>query len=571
MATETQVRRAERAALGRLAWRASVRRPGSAARVLAGSTSAKLFAFFACLYILTYKASLTAIDGIMMYETTQSMVDRGSLAIVRADIGVPGRDGLYYSFYGIGTSLVQIPFYLVGKLLGHLSHAKADNIAVAITELVFPLGSALCVVAIYAMARVLDYPRPTAVRATLALGLLTSLWVYSKVDFSEPLLALGVTAAVLFAFAAARSTATTPTTPARRESRDLMRYTLLTGVALGWAILVKYIALAFVPLFCVYLLWTLPQPRTLLRAAQQQLVLLAPVFVAGLITLLVNDLRFGSPLNTGYPPGGRLFTIPFYEGDWGLLLSTFRGLIWYDPLLFAGLLLLPLLAWRRPREGLLPLGIVLLTLVLYGGFVDWMGGTDYGPRYLLQAMPLLLLPAMALGWFGSVGEREHLLPRAALDWLRSAPRGVIVCRAGQAGLALLIAASFVVTVLGVLVNMYAYDIYGFSDPHVAPLWACPIAFAFWFVPLSLSYSFTRGFPAGYAASNFPFGPPFPHAANMPQALGEFYTQQFWWTLTPRPTLAFAVGGLILGGVLVHYGRQLWRLARAGSEKPTSTS
>src|SRR5579884_2115709 len=47
-------------------------------RRAAATTAGRLFAFFACLYILTYKGSLTTLDGMLMYQTTKSLVDRGS-------------------------------------------------------------------------------------------------------------------------------------------------------------------------------------------------------------------------------------------------------------------------------------------------------------------------------------------------------------------------------------------------------------------------------------------------------------------------------------------------------------
>src|SRR5579884_3733550 len=52
-----------------------------ALRSAATTTPGRLFAFFTCLYVLTYKGSLTAVDGMMMYQTTRSLADSGSLAI----------------------------------------------------------------------------------------------------------------------------------------------------------------------------------------------------------------------------------------------------------------------------------------------------------------------------------------------------------------------------------------------------------------------------------------------------------------------------------------------------------
>jgi hypothetical protein len=306
--------------------------------------------------------------------------------------------------------------------------------------------------------------------------------------------------------------------------------------------------------------------RTWLR---QQALILAPALVAGLVVLLVNDLRFGSPLQTGYPPGGRLFSIPVTTGAAGLLVSLQRGLLFYDPLLFAGLLALPLLLCRRPLEALLPLGLLAISLILYGGFVDWAGGDCWGTRYLLPVMPSLLWPLAALGLFGSIGDRARLLTvrhsrliGGAVGELQS------LARLGtRVGVGALIALSIVPQLLGVSVNFLLFWVYRFAPGSASSLGAAvvtsPLVMAVWLLPLVYRFAFAHTLPAsGFAAQDFPFGPPYPLDPHLPATVGQYYAQTFWFTLLPHSLLACGVGVVVLGAGMLLAGRHLWWQVRA---------
>ena len=75
-----------------------------------------LFVLFSCLYLLTYRGRSLSYDGISMLATTRAIATRGSLAIGHWGPSTLGRDGLLYSKYGIGQSLVELPGFVVGKV-----------------------------------------------------------------------------------------------------------------------------------------------------------------------------------------------------------------------------------------------------------------------------------------------------------------------------------------------------------------------------------------------------------------------------------------------------------------------
>lgn len=552
------------------------------ARAMLTSPGGLLFLFFVCLYSFTYQGRANSFDGQSMFATTTALINHGTLTLSNHAFGVHGRGGLSYSKYGIGQSLAEAPLYLLGKLLGLVARSRAAQVAEAVAMLTNPLLMALCCAVYYAIFRALGYARAVAIPATFVLGVATSLWPYSKSDFSEPLLTLCLAVAVLAALLAASASSTL----AQR-----LRLDALLGVALGIAILTKYAALIYVPIFCLYTLLTLDltsQPPQQVRSSTSRAparswhrwshwntwrsrttwttlltrlaVQLAPVFVAGCLVLLVNALRFGAPFITGYDAADHPFNGSLSRGLYGLLLSPYRGLLFYDPLLFVGLLCLPVLLWLRPREALFPLGLFALSLLPYGSYVGWDGGPAWGPRYLVPALPFLLWPVLAV--------YQLLQQRAAVlvGWHERLTFGAL-----RTGAALLVGVSAGVQLLGVCVNYYVHDKYWMVyQVSFAPLKsvfnASPLAVAWWTLPLSLRYAFTHSFPAsGFASSDYPFGPPYPINPHMPADLGAFFAQYFWFTLLPHSALACALGAVLCGvGMLfaLHGLRQQMK-----SEKP----
>jgi len=105
---------------------------------------------------------------------------------------------------------------------------------------------------------------------------------------------------------------------------------------------------------------------------------------------------FGAPLG-GYQSfatheyGAAQPTHSTLAGTVGLLLST-RGLLWFAPF-FLFLARLPSAPLRQPTAALLWffLPAAALQVVFYGGYFGWFGGDTYGPRFLTDMTPLLVL------------------------------------------------------------------------------------------------------------------------------------------------------------------------------------
>ena len=65
-----------------------------------------------CIYISTAGGGLTSVDAVMTYEVTKNLVSHGSSSFDVVGLNHHrGVDGRYYSPFGIGQSIFDIPFY----------------------------------------------------------------------------------------------------------------------------------------------------------------------------------------------------------------------------------------------------------------------------------------------------------------------------------------------------------------------------------------------------------------------------------------------------------------------------
>jgi hypothetical protein len=117
---------------------------------------------------------------------------------------------------------------------------------------------------------------------------------------------------------------------------------------------------------------------------------LAPSVVLGLSVLAYNYVRFGNPLTTGYR-ADEDFSNNILLGAYGLLFSPGKGLFVYAPFLAAvpyGLWRF----WREQRRGLFFVGALFMFHVLvFSAWYYWWGGTDWAARFLVPALPYLVL------------------------------------------------------------------------------------------------------------------------------------------------------------------------------------
>lgn len=513
-----------------------------------------LFLFFVAAYALTAAGHLDATDGRIIASVARQLLFHNSLALPAATPNaVIGLHGYGYSKFGIALSIVEVPFVQVGYWLSvsMRNPYMIEWMASYTNSVVTALGCAL----FYLIARRLGASERRAIAFTLLYGLCTLAWPYAKSDFTEPLQALCL---LLATYALLRA----------RLPRIAPGWLLLAGCSLGAGVLTKSALLVVMPAFALYLLAHyvqvgLRRPPRLSGSAHaglgifwSQVLLWAPIAVAILLTLWLNALRFGNPLDFGYgrDPADRPFSGSPLIGVFGLLLSPDGGILFYSTPVVLALFGVRRFGRRLPRETLLIASLVVLIVGFYGAYKYWGGLSAYGPRFMVPILPFLLLPAID-AFPGILSEpRRQLVPLALI--------------------ALVALAGFGEQVLGIAVSFRLYTALTCTqfpcgstlDPAQSE-----ILYHIWLLPPSLSYVF-NGIMPPISLQSYPFGAP-PVGRPHWQVLFTEEMRYFWFVYLPDPLAALRRGVVILGGImllcLAALGARLRIVAHRGTVDPSS--
>ena len=170
--------------------------------------------------------------------------------------------------------------------------------------------------------------------------------------------------------------------------RPSPRAAALVGLLVGCAAITRSSVLAFIPV--LLLMGLAARPGTAMPARAKELVAFCAGGVLPGVAFTLNAyLRFGSPLDNGYPP--LAFNTPIYEGVFGQFLSSGKGMFWYAPITIVAFFAVRQ-AYLAQRRYVVTLGLLLAVhLAVYGRFVIWSGENAYGPRYMVPVLPLCIV------------------------------------------------------------------------------------------------------------------------------------------------------------------------------------
>jgi 4-amino-4-deoxy-L-arabinose transferase-like glycosyltransferase len=494
--------------------------------------AATLFALTALVYIFTASGHLQAGDMRSELAVAQSIVTRGDFTVTPGDpaVYVPyvlSDDGVRYTYFGIGDSILLLPAALVGRLAEcpsleggcPLNVQQATDFAASFVDAV---AAALAVVLLFFLALDLGASRRVATFLALLFAFCTIEWAYAHDAFDVGPAGLFI----LLGFFAIH----------RGVRRRQARWMIISGCALGFAVLTRLPTLLFLPGFGIYL--ALGIRREPWRSAGVRLMSWAlPVAAALALLGWYNWARFGSALDAGQARAGDFyaFSTPLLTGLSGQLLSPGKSLFLFSAPLLLGIAGLPTFLRRHTALGLLALSIVGVNLVFYGKYLEWSGDYAWGPRYTVPITGLLLIPAI------EVLSRWRRLP--------------VIVRGGVIATAAL---GFVVQVLGVSVDyLHQMLLVRFQGVDPRTYWSLPYS-AVW--RHALAFGQVLGGNAPYPSDQVPM--------DLTLGLPQFTTFDFWWVYAwfngTNPLLIVAiVGGASL--LIVGLGYKLWLATLAGAK------
>jgi len=321
--------------------------------------------------------------------------------------GLIGKDGRRYPWYGIGQSLVLLPFDAISsatvapalRRMGLNAVKQRQGAEVCTAFLMQWLLTTGVLALAYRLLLGLGFT-PFAGRAgSLALLFGTTCLQYVQCAQENLLLLLLALMALVSVQVAIR-----------RWLRDGGAvWSMAAGAACGFALLVRLTStLEAAAIALVAMCWGANQKRF---PAGFLPGFLLPMALAALIDRWYHWYRFGEWFGTYMSvfgkqfrppdaPASYPFSYPFWKGFLGTLFSPDKSVFLFDPLLLV-LLAVVILRWRQIGRDLriLLLGLTLLFFVYCGFYARWMsfgGDVAWGHRFMTLPVQLLCLLAVPL-------------------------------------------------------------------------------------------------------------------------------------------------------------------------------
>jgi hypothetical protein len=318
--------------------------------------SARFFLIFTLIYLCTWAGHYTTGDGAHKIAWAKVMLSHDPRV-------APDHNGVYSKF-GIGHTLLAIPpleaAYWIQKTTGLRTEA-------ALYTLLFVLNGALFLALVaYYLAHF--YPRRAVWTTVLVIGLATTWWPYTKLDFSEPLLLT----TLFLGFVLVRF-------------GNPFAGMLVAGFSLT---IRPDAAVIVIPLVA----WHLLENRSF-RAIVRVGLALAPSVA---LVLFANYTRYHSFMDQGY--ADQRFSNPFLTGLYAIVISSGKSIFLFSPPLLLGIL-----GWKRfaqqketMRDAWLFLSICVAEILFYSTYWIWSSDDAWGDRYVLPGVILLCIPMIAI-------------------------------------------------------------------------------------------------------------------------------------------------------------------------------
>jgi hypothetical protein len=329
---------------------------------------------------------LVSSDEVSMYLTVESLVRHGTLDIPLDNAqNATVFDGKAYTWYEAGNILLGIPLYIVGwgvSAILPVSESLRSLLPRVTVSLTSAFIGGFLAILFYSLCRRFGLSVRFSIAMVFILIFSTFLLPYFKLYLREPFLALCLLGGIYYLIPNDRQLPSTHSP-------------LLAGSFIGFGILTKLVFMLNVVPLIGYIMWDHAKgnKRPLSQKFTEMFTFIAPIFFIGILgSGLYNFLRFGNPLDTGYPSGVG-FPTPFYVGMYGLLFSSGKGLLWFAPILLCLPWALSVFWQKHKQETICILGLFTFNLILYSVYISWGGDGSWGPRYLAPLLPLLLLPA----------------------------------------------------------------------------------------------------------------------------------------------------------------------------------
>lgn len=239
--------------------------------------------------------------------------------------------------------------------------------------------TALSTGVLFLLARSYDYSRKISIFITMITGFSTIIWSYSNTGLSVVPEVLFVLVSLLFY---------------RKFIKNQSTINLVfCGLSLGFGVTIRYDMAIFAALLSGFVIYEIIRKNN--HRIIKLIGFLGPLILFGIILIGINEIRFGSALEFGYGSEEGFFaghTTPVHVGVFGLLFSPGAGIFIFSPILLTAFVTFVGFYKKHKTDTVLFLAFFASILIFFGSFHAWHGFVGWSARYMLPAVPLLLLP-----------------------------------------------------------------------------------------------------------------------------------------------------------------------------------
>ena len=316
--------------------------------------------------------------GTSAYEVTENILLKHTFSIKHNPWGRIGLDGKFYSQYGLGHSLYNIPFYLLGHHLCRFNpifESQYRRITMFTTLLGQPFITSLTSVLIFIFCLKLGYQKKTSFLLTVIYGFGTMAWPYAKFDFTEPILCFLILASLVAFF--------------YFKNFGKIRYLFIGSLLLGFGIITKIVTTLIIPIVIFYLFFDINRFKLKRELWKEIIIFVTPILLGFISVGLYNLVRFDNIFITGYKNEFELNLLSYLTKFKENIIGPYGSIFLYSPILIFFLLGIKPFYKRHKMEGILLYSVVLVFLLFYPLTTN---ECYYGPRYLVSLMPLMAIP-----------------------------------------------------------------------------------------------------------------------------------------------------------------------------------
>jgi hypothetical protein len=360
--------------------------------------------------LVVMPGELGSIDTIRRLQTTRSFWTSAP-PVTPGDIGLVGRNGQLYYWFGLGQNLLMLPADILARVtLSFISRFREPPSWLGEDTIVNYLTSTLvCTLAVlvcFHFLRLLKFSEDESILGALGLLFGTTFLHYTQNMQENNLLLLLTLTGFCFQYDWFRNGST--------------RSLLYGSMALGANLLTRLttgLELVAVTVFISLCLWG---QRDRGRRMWDRLIeygrISIPCYLASIIIdRLYQNYRFGSPFGTYFGIFGVQFagkfpvtstpewpwSTPFWVGFLGPLITPEKSIFLFDPLIVLTLVLTFCL-WKHFDSEMKAYVIVLIWLLLsyivfYARYYDWNGDSAWGDRFVttpVQMLAIISIPVL---------------------------------------------------------------------------------------------------------------------------------------------------------------------------------